>query len=240
MSTRFAMNYQRLYELDITPNGASRTWVRLAKGLTGADPSYNEESDQTAYLDNDGFKETNVTAKQNTFSFSGHRVVGDSAQDYIFALANALGDDLKTNFRYTDEQGNKKEGACTLANIDDGGGDAGSKVEVSFEIHLNGKPTITPAVEADALTATVAAGAATGTTKFTASAPVGEALAFTLNAASVGTVYEDAYLERYTPYTSGADIPATAGQYLAMYLIDTKKRVKKFLEQLLDSGDIKA
>lgn len=238
---RFVLNYERLYELDITPTGASRTWKRLGAGLTSADPSQNEETDQTGYLDQNGFKQTDVTAKQSTVAFSGHRVVGDSAQDYIFGLVDALGDDLKTNFRYTDEDGVIKYGECTLVNIDDGGGDAGAKVEVSFEIHFNGVPTITPKAPATALTATVAPSATTiGCTKFTAIAGAGNTLAYKLKAATQGTVYGASYLKQYVNYTTGADIAASIGQYLCMYEIDANRRVVKYLEQLLDADDIKA
>lgn len=231
------MNFQRLYEVDITPNGATRTWKRLGKGLTGCDPSYNEETDQSNYLDMNGFKETQVIAKQNTFAFSGHRYIGDPAQDYIMGLADELGDNLKTNFRVTDADGNVKYGPCTLAAIDDGGGDAGAKVEISFEVHLNGKATKVAKAAATALSAVVAAGTASGTTKFTATAEVGNILAYKLLAATNGTVYGNSYAENYIEYTSASDIAASVGQYLCMYEIDANKRVVKYLEQLLDSGD---
>lgn len=237
---KFEMNFQRFYEIDITPNGASRTWTRLGKGLTGCDPSYNEETDQSNYLDKDGFKETQVIAKQNTFAFSGHRVIGDPAQDYIMGLADELGDNLKTNFRVTDADGNVKYGPCTIAAIDDGGGEAGSKVEISFEIHLNGKATKTAKAAATALIATVGVGTAVGTTEFTATVTAPNILAYKLLAATQGTVYGSSYAENYTVYTSASDIVAAVGQYLCMYEIDANKRVVKYLEQALDSSDIKA
>lgn len=240
MATKFEMNYQRLYEIDITPQGASRTWKRVGKGLTGCDPSYNEETDQSNYLDQNGFKETKVIAKQNTFAFSGHRVIGDAAQDYIFSLSDELGDNLTTYFRVTDADGNVKYGPCTLANIDDGGGEAGSKVEISFEIHFNGKSTKTAKAAATALSAVVAPGSVSGTTKFTATAGTDNILAYKLLAATNGTVYGNSYAENYITYTSAADIPAAVGQYLCMYEIDANKRVVKYLEQLLDSGDFPA
>ena len=83
----YELNFMRLYEIDITPNGATRTYVRLGGGLTGADPSQNEEVDQTGYLDGNGFKESRVTGKQLTISYSGHRKTGDAAQDYIGGIS---------------------------------------------------------------------------------------------------------------------------------------------------------
>ena len=241
MATRYEMNYARLYEIDTTPNGATRTYVRLGGGLTGADPSQNEEVDQTGYLDGDGFKESRVTAKQLTISYSGHRKIGDAAQDDIAALEDETGDALTTNFRMTDADGNIKSGSCTLANIKSGGGEAGSKVEFSVDIHLNGKPARTAHTAATALTATVAPGTVAGNTKFTVTTPGADnILAYKLKNATQGTVYGSSYADQYITYTNSADIPAAVGQYLCMYEIDPNKRVVKYLEQLLDAADFPA
>lgn len=240
MATKeFELNFQRLYEIDITPESTA-TYKRLAAGLTSADPSLNEETDQTTYLDGNGFGSTDVIKKQFTIAFSGHRVKGDAAQDFIMAKLLSLGDDLKTNFRRTDKFGNIISGACTIVGIDDGGGDAGAKVEIAFEVHLNGFPTLTPASVATALSAVVAVGSAVGTTKFTATAGSGNKLGYKLKAATQGTVNGSSFVDGYINYTSAADIPATAGQYLCMYEIDANERVVKYLEEVLASDDIKA
>lgn len=240
MSKNFELNFQRLYEIDITPNETTATYARLGAGLTGADPSNNEEMDQTAYLDGDGYKETEVIGAQFTLSFSGHRVVGDAAQDYIASLEHELGANRKTSFRTYDKDGNAKTGDCTIANVDFGGGDAGAKVEISFEIHLAGKPTATPKAAASALTATVGVGVAVGTTEFTATPTSGNHLAYKLLAVTQGTVYGNSYVENAIRYTSASDIPAIAGQFLCMYEVSPFGRVVKYLEETLVSGDIKA
>jgi hypothetical protein len=240
MAKNFELNYQRLYEINITPKELTATWARLGAGLTGADPSNNEEIDQTAYLDLDGYKETEVIGAQFTIGFSGHRVVGDPAQDWIASVEHELGDNRKTQFRMTDKDGNVKSGSCTIGNVDFGGGDAGAKVEISFEVHLAGKPAVTPKSAAAELTALVAAGSAVGTTSFTATPGSGNSLAYKLQASSVGTVYGKSYVENVIAYTSGADIVASVGQYLATYEIDKYNRVVKFYEEQLASGDIKS
>lgn len=233
----FALNYMDLFEIDITPNAASETWARLGSGLSSADPSNNENIDQTQYLDDDGYGTSTVIGAQKTIAFSGHRELGDAAQDFIASIANTLGTSRSTTFRYTDADGSKLEAPCTIANIDLGGGEAGAKKEIAFEIHLNGKPTETPKAAATTLTATVAAGSVAGTTKFTATAGAGNTLAYKLLPQTAGTVYSGQYLDGYVNYTSAADIIASVGQYLQMFEIDANKRVVKFAEKLLDSGD---
>ena len=233
----FALNYMDLFEIDITPNAASETWARLGSGLSSADPSNNENIDQTAYLDDDGYGTSTVIGAQKIISFSGHRELGDSAQDYIASIQNTLGSSRNTTFRYTDADGSKMSGPCIIANIDIGGGDAGAKKEISFEVHMNGKPTDTPKSAAETLTSTVAAGSVAGTTKFTATAGAGNTLAYKLLPQTAGTVYGSAYIDGYTNYTSAANITASVGQYLQMFEIDANKRIVKFAEKLLDAGD---
>jgi hypothetical protein len=239
-STIFELNFQRLYEINITPE-TTATYARVAKGIKSADPSTNEDTDNSAYLDGGGFKSTDVIAKQFSIAFSGSRVKGDSAQDFIFAKILAVGDDLKTQFKRTDAFGNQITGDVTIKGIDDGGGDAGSKVDIGFTVDYNGAPTFTPATPAAALTATVAASSATsGCTKFTATAGSGNHLGYKLKAATLGTINGKSFVSGYVSYTSAGDIPAVAGQYLCMFEIDANERVVAYKEVALASGDIKA
>lgn len=239
MSTNFELNYQRLFELNITPESTA-TWARMAKGLTTADPSNNEETDQTKYLDGNGAADTEVIAFQHSLAFSGHRVVGDTVQDYILSLLFEIGSARRTQMRYTDANGNIITGDVTIKDIDNGGGDAAAKSEISFTVDFNGKPTRTPASAAAALSAVVAAGSAVGTTKATATTGASNHLGYKLKAATQGTVYGSSYVFGYTTYTSGDDIKATAGQYLCVYEIDANERVVKYYEEALTSDDIKA
>ena len=239
MAKEFELNFQRLYEIDVTPESTA-TYARIAAGITSADPALNEETDQTGYLDGNGFKSTDVIAKQFTIAFSGHRVKGDTAQDYIFGKLLALGDELKTNFRRTDKFGNVVTGACTIVAVDDGGGDAGSKVEIGFEIHFNGQPSLTPAAAAATISTVIAVGSVVGTTKATATAGSGNKLGYKLRAATQGVVTGSSFVDGYIAYTSGADIAATAGQFLCVYEIDANERVVKYFEDALEAADIKA
>lgn len=240
MSKIFELNYQSLYEINTTPESGTATWSRIGAGITSADPSNNESKDQTNYLDGDGYAESEIIGAQFTLAFSGHRVHGDEAQDWIASIEHELGDNRKTQFRYTDMKGNQKTGNCTVVDIDFGGGDAASKKEISFGIDINGKPTVTPATAAADLAPVVAAGSVKGTTSFTATPASGNTLAYKLKAATQGTVYGGSYAENYIAYTSGANIAATAGQYLCMYELNAYKHVVKYKEVALAAGDIKS
>jgi len=240
MAYTFELNFQRLYEINITPKEATATWARLGVGISSVDPSNNETKAQDRYIDGDGYAETEVTGAQFTLAVSGHRANGDAVQDFIASLEHELGDNRKTQIRITDKAGEIKTGNVTICDLDMGGGDAGSKVEISFSLDVAGKPTITPKAAATALTATVGVGAAVGSTSFAATVTSGNHLAYKLLAASPGTVYGGSYVENVLNYTTTNDIPAVAGQFMCMYEVTPYNRVFKYLEEALVSGDIKA
>lgn len=232
------LNFQTLYELDINPSG-SANYVRLGDGLTTATPGNNETVDQKSYLDDDGGQSSEVTGFQYILAFSGDRIPGDDAQDFIFERIFALGESRHTNFRATGADGTVISGDVTIANITPPGGDANAVQACGFELHFNGKPTLTAPVAATALSAVVAAGSAIGTTKFTATAGAGNKLAYRLTSSALSANNRQ-YISIFTEYTSAANIPAASGQYLNMYELDAYNHVVKFLSVVLESADIRA
>src|SRR5690554_6317220 len=88
---------EHLFNIDTDPGG-TETMERLAAGLNNFEVAINDETDQTHYLDGDGFASTDVMGAELVLSFSGHRKFGDPAQDFIFSLITELGEGRKTNF----------------------------------------------------------------------------------------------------------------------------------------------
>lgn len=131
-----------------TTTGGTPVYARLAAGLNSFEVGTNEETDQTQYLDGDGFGSTTVTGAQIVLSFSGHRKYGDAAQDFIYDKILTLGSDRETTFKWTQPDNTLWTCPVTIANIEGPSGDANAKGEISFEIHFNGKPveTTAPAV----------------------------------------------------------------------------------------------
>lgn len=145
----FVLMNDFLLEIDVAPEGAEPTWSALRAGITGFEPSGNEETDQSQYMDGNGYASTTVTGKQETYSVSGHRKIGDPAQDYIYSyeVKHGLGNARETQSRVTDPNGEQITGPVTLTAIEGPSGDAGTKGEISFEIHFNGKPELVPPVD---------------------------------------------------------------------------------------------
>lgn len=147
-ATGFTLQSAHQFEINTTPGSEPTmgTFERLAAGINTFDPQWNEEIDQTPYLDGDGFGSSDVTAAQLVIAFEGHRKYGDAAQDFIASLQAELGEGRKTDFRWIDPAGDMFEGPVTIANIVGASGAANEKSTFSFEVHFNGKPTYTPAV----------------------------------------------------------------------------------------------
>lgn len=143
----FVLMNDFLLEIDVTPDGAAPTWAALKAGISSLEPAGNEETDQTQYMDGEGYASTTVTGKQETYSVGGHRKIGDAAQDYVYSYAvkHGLGNARETQARVTDPNGEQILAPCTITAIEGPSGDAGTKGEISFEIHMNGKPELVPA-----------------------------------------------------------------------------------------------
>lgn len=139
---KFVLNYENEYFIDTTPNTETETWAPLSAGIMNVSWSGNEVIDQTQYYDGQGLASSEVTGGQLVASVSGHRKVGDKAQDYVFGKMITYGAERKTRFKWNRNDGKTITAPATICNIADSAGDAGAKDEISFEIHLNGKPTI--------------------------------------------------------------------------------------------------
>lgn len=232
------LNFQNLFELDINPGGTA-SYVRLGAGIVSATPSNNETVDTKSYYNSDGAASSETTGFQYTWAFSGDKIIGDPAQDFIFSKLFSMGSGRKTNLRITGADGTVITGGVTIGNIVDGGGDANGTSAISFDIMFNGKPTLTVPQTATALSAVIAAGSVSGTTKATATPGASNRLAYKL-ATSLTTPKNREYIADFVEYTSAANIYAAAGQVLHVYELDTFNHLVKFYSKTLAGGDIMA
>ncbi|WEV56130.1 phage tail tube protein [Ligilactobacillus acidipiscis] len=144
----FELNYLNKFEIDTKgdtdpTNVDDANFSPLAAGITQTTPALNETSDQTAYYDGQGFDSTDITGKRLSIAFAGNRVRGDAAQDFIVSKFLALGDDVKTLFRWTMTDGSVVIGECSITAIVPSGGNANAKQTLSFTIQFNNKPQFT-------------------------------------------------------------------------------------------------
>ena len=138
------------FEIDTTPVGATRTWADVCAGFNNITEALNETVQQYFFLCGEGFAANYVTGMAPTFTLTGVRVLGDTAQDYIFGfeqkygLMTARNSHLRiTRTNPADETDTEIISAnVTFGNITDVGGGTTDGSAVSVEFRLNGKPVL--------------------------------------------------------------------------------------------------
>ena len=136
--------YKYEAEIDITPQGPARTWAPLCAGFNNISEAMNETIQQYSFLCGKGLSVNYVTGMAPSMTFAGQRVVGDPAQDYIFAQKYSLMSARDTHFRLTRtaENGTKSvlSANVTFANLSDVSGNTTEGSAISVEMRFNGAP----------------------------------------------------------------------------------------------------
>lgn len=146
-------NLFTLYHLtaSIGTGQSSSTWTYapLGAGLDNVGEALNEVVQQYQFLDKNGFAVNHVTGMAPSFTFSGRRVMGDAAQDYIFSQKYKLDDSRVSSFKlvYVDSSSGADKTTtltvpCTICNIQEWSGASTDDSAISFEIRFDGPPTV--------------------------------------------------------------------------------------------------
>ena len=125
------------------------TYAKLAEGIDNMSEALNEVVQQYQFLSGAGFAENHVTGAAPAYTFTGKRVLGDNAQDYIFSKKWTLDGDRDSSFKLVRTNNMASPATtetlivpCTICNIQELDGAATDDASISFEIRFNGAPTI--------------------------------------------------------------------------------------------------
>lgn len=126
---------------------STNTWTysSLDAGIDNVSEALNEVVQQYFFMQNDGFASNHVTGIAPTFTLTGRRIIGDTAQDYIFGKKYSLGADRESSFKLEWTEGSTNKSLtvpCTICNIQEWSGASTDDSAISFEIRFNGAPTI--------------------------------------------------------------------------------------------------
>lgn len=129
---------------------SSSTWTYadLGAGIDNVSEALNEVVGQYFFMSGAGFATNHVTGMAPTFTLTGRRIVGDTAQDYIFGKKYSLGEDRKSSFKLEWYDGSATPAKktltvdCTICNIQEWSGASTDDSAISFEIRFDGAPTI--------------------------------------------------------------------------------------------------
>ena len=220
-------------EIDITPNGESRTWAVFGNGIENLAEALNEVVQQYFFFADKGYARNYVTGMAPAYTCTGRRMIGDPAQDWIFNAARKFGlmVERNTNFRISVGQadGTIQQITCgvTIANATDWGGATTDGSPVSFEVRINGKPTlatITPAAELDVKSA---AGTAIGDTKITVTPtdPIAGCKYVYAYGSVAPTAEVGQVLTGWNDFINGQDYTMPSGNYVVVAMVNTSTSV---------------
>ena len=124
------------------------TYAKLDEGLDNVSEALNEVVQQYFFLNDNGFARNHVTVMVPVFTFTGRRVQGDAAQDYIFGNKYKLDTNRNSSFqlKVTDNSGVSPVVTtytvdCAVWNIQEVSGASTGESAVSCELRFNGAPT---------------------------------------------------------------------------------------------------
>jgi hypothetical protein len=140
-------NYDRAVSIGVSSTGTPPTWTYadLEDGIDNISEALNEVVQQYQFLSDKGFAKNHVTGVAPSFTFTGKRVYGDTAQDFIFGTKYQLDSGRKSSLKIVDNGSGTAVTLtvdCTICNIQEYGGAATDDQSISFELRFDGQPTI--------------------------------------------------------------------------------------------------
>ena len=145
------LNPEWVIKMSIGTAYATSTWTYapLCAGIESITPSINEQNTQAFYMCGNGGACNTVTGIAPEYDVSGHRVIGDTAQDYIVSKRYTLGQERNSSLKVEIYDGTTLVETivadCTITDIVDFGGNATDVVPFSCKLRVNGIPTVTTA-----------------------------------------------------------------------------------------------
>lgn len=138
-------NYNLNASLGTSKSGDTWTYSVLGEGFDNISEALNEVVQQYFFLSDGGFAKNHVTGMAPVFTFTGKRVFGDAAQDYIFSKKYALDEERLSSFKVEWTVGSETHSVtcnCTLCNIQEWSGASTDDSSISVEIRFDGQPTV--------------------------------------------------------------------------------------------------
>lgn len=135
-------------QINTTPGGTA-TYKTIGDGISNLSEALNEVKQQMYYLINKGFGQSEITAMHPAFTFTGNRLHGDDAQDYIMGLKYSLGSARKTDIKIKvfdpedpTEVFSQYAVAVTVTDIQELSGATENGSDISFTLEFNGAPEV--------------------------------------------------------------------------------------------------
>lgn len=146
---QFLVMYGVEVQINTTPSAQAGTYATIGDGITNVSEALNEVKQQMYYLINQGFGQSEVTAMHPAITFTGHRLHGNTAQDYIFGLKYSLGSARKTDIKikvFDPEDAtnvfSQYTASVTITDLQELSGATENGSDISFTLEFNGAPEV--------------------------------------------------------------------------------------------------
>lgn len=227
----FLTNYKLVAEIGVSNVGGTWTYAPLAEGIDNLVETLNEIVQEYQFLSDKGFGQGHVTGMHPKWTFSGRRILGDAAQDYIAGVKYKLDTARESSFRISYVDASQPTNstplitvACTLTNIQDIAGGASTDDSVfSVDVSFKGAPVLGDAVPLQPLTVVSVAGSSSGDTAIYVN-PIlsgGNSYKYSIGTApnlpNSGTTVS----EGWTAWNGTDEITATTGQYISLIEVNS-------------------
>ena len=199
------------------------TWDNLTEAL-------NEVITQWFPAANNGFADNEVTGMAPVYTLTGKRIVGNTAQDFLFTKKFQIGSNRRSSIRITkvrsDGTYNSITCPCTFCNLVEMAGASTDGSNFSAELRLNGAPTLSDTLPE--LKVVSVAGTAGKTLIYVNPALTGGNTYVYKTAASVDLPALDTVLTTgWTAWNGAAEITATTGNEIAIVEINATNEAVK-------------
>lgn len=199
------------------------TWDNLTEAL-------NEVITQWFPAANNGFADNEVTGMAPVYTLTGKRIVGNTAQDFLFTKKFQIGSNRRSSIRITkvrsDGTYNSITCPCTFCNLVEMAGASTDGSNFSAELRLNGAPTLSDTLPE--LKVVSVAGTAGKTLIYVNPALTGGNTYVYKTAASVDLPALDTVLTTgWTAWNGAAEITATTGHEIAIVEINATNEAVK-------------
>ena len=138
--------YNLSASIGVSVSGSTWTYAELADGIDNIAEALNEVVQQYFFLKDNGFAQNHVTGMAPSWTITGRRVLGDTAQEFVFGAKYGLDTERQSSFKisYADAAGQTVTitCACTICNVQEFSGATTDDAAISFEIRFDGEPTI--------------------------------------------------------------------------------------------------
>ena len=199
------------------------TWDNLTEAL-------NEVITQWFPAANNGFADNEVTGMAPVYTLTGKRIVGNTAQDFLFTKKFQIGSNRRSSIRITkvrsDGTYNSITCPCTFCNLVEMAGASTDGSNFSAELRLNGAPTLSDTLPE--LKVVSVAGTAGKTLIYVNPALTGGNTYVYKTAANVDLPALDMVLTTgWTAWNGAAEITATTGHEIAIVEINATNEAVK-------------